>query len=235
MRKEVKELGNPSTRPPDAEWNGQGQNPLGFSRRELLRRAGMASAVAALPAHVVSPAPRAARAQEPFETLTATESDTLEAIVARLIPSDESGPGAREARTAHYIDRALTGPLSPSRGRYSSGLEAVDRYAETSRGARFAELPAEDQDAILTDMETGAATGFTQNSQAFFSLVRAHTIEGTFCDPYYGGNANFVGWDLIGYPGVRTAVTEEQQEIDADVEPNHMSAYDYRMFTKGGA
>jgi Gluconate 2-dehydrogenase subunit 3 len=51
---------------------------------------------------------------EALETLTATEADTLEAIVACLIPSDENGPGATEARAAHYIDRALIGPLRTS-------------------------------------------------------------------------------------------------------------------------
>ena len=44
------------------------------------------------------------------------------------------------------------------------------------------------------------------NAATFFTLVRSHTIQGTFCDPYYGGNADFVGWDLIGYPGLRMAV-----------------------------
>ena len=196
-------------------------------------------ACSAAPRHFPYPsparAPRKVPVQEPFETLTATESDTLEAIVSRLIPTDENGPGAAEARAAHYIDHALTGPLSVSRDAYSSGLEAVDRYAETSRGIRFAELPTEEQDSLLTEMENGTATGFSPDSATFFNLVRAHTIEGTFCDPYYGGNANFVGWDLIGYPGVRTSVTEEEQDIDADLEPNRMSAYDYPMFTKGGA
>jgi len=43
----------------------------------------------------------AAPPREALETLTAAESDTLEAIVARLIPSDENGPGAAEARAAH--------------------------------------------------------------------------------------------------------------------------------------
>src|SRR5262245_26909117 len=47
--------------------------------------------------------------REALETLTAAEADTLEAVVARIIPSDENGPGAAEARAAHYIDRALTG------------------------------------------------------------------------------------------------------------------------------
>jgi hypothetical protein len=66
----------------------------------------------------------------------------------------------------------------------------------------------------------------------FFALVRGHTIQGTFCDPYYGGNAGFVGWDLIGYPGVRTFASTDDQRLGADVPANHKSAYDYEMFTK---
>ncbi len=72
--------------------------------------------------------------------------------------------------------------------------------------------------------------GFTPNSAAFFNLVREHTLEGMFCDPYYGGNANFVGWDLLGYPGVRTVVSPDQQRLGIGIAPNHKSAYDYDMF-----
>jgi hypothetical protein len=56
-----------------------------------------------------------------------------------------------------------------------------------------------------------------------------------FCDPYYGGNANFVGWDLLGYPGVRTVVTAEQQRVGIELAPNHKSAYDYDMFLKASS
>ena len=64
----------------------------------------------------------AAAARDAFENLTAEESDILEAIVARLIPTDALGPGATEARAAHYIDRALGGALSSSREAYRVGL-----------------------------------------------------------------------------------------------------------------
>ena len=207
----------------------------GFSRRELLQRVGVLGAATALPWSVIVPVQAPAAPQEPFETLTAAETETLEAIVARLIPSDENGPGAAEARAAHYIDRALTGALAASRDAYSVGLEALNRYAEESRGARFSELAGADQDAVLSEMESNEATGFTPDSATFFNLLRAHTIQGTFCDPYYGGNANFVGWDLIGYPGIRTVVTAEDQRMDESPAANHRSAYDYPMFTKGGA
>ena len=210
------------------------------SRRELLKRVGAAAAVPPgmlLP--LVSPTEDAASAlvQAPgasvggaLETLTAAEAETLGAIAARLIPSDSNGPGATEARADQYIDRALGGALASFRETYRAGLAAVDRYAQTTKGNPFARLSAADQDALLRDMERNAATGFSDAS-TFFNLVLAHTIQGTFCDPYYGGNANFAGWDLIGYPGVRLAVTAEEQRLNARPTPTHMSAYEYRMFS----
>jgi len=213
-----------------------------FSRRELLKRAGLAGAVTTVvPLGTLMPSvmktaahPQSAGAvrREPLETLTAAEADTLEAIVARLIPSDANGPGAVEARAAHYIDRALGGALALSRDVYRIGLASVDGYASRSKGASFAALSAADQDAVLRDVETNAATGFVPDAATFFNLVRAHTIQGTFCDPYYGGNANFVGWDLIGYPGLRLAVTPNDQRLGARPMPTHRSAYDHAMFSK---
>jgi len=173
-------------------------------------------------------------AREPLENLTAAEADLLDAVVARLIPTDATGPGATEARAVRYIDRALGGPLASSRPAYTSGLAALDRFAQSSHGKPFAELAPADQDAVLTAVESGAATGFTGGSAAFFALLLSHTHQGTFGDPYYGGNANFVGWDLIGYPGVRTMVTAaDQQRLEkGELKTNHKSAYDYDTFTK---
>jgi len=214
-----------------------------LSRRELLKRAGMLGAVAAArpaaaavsPSASPLPVAAAAAAREPLETLTAAEADILDAVVARLIPTDANGPGATEARAAHYIDRALGGALASSREAYAAGLAALDAYARSSRGASFAQLSAADQDLVLTDLESGVATGFGASSTIFFELVRNHTIQGTFCDPFYGGNANFAGWDLIGYPGVRTLVTPDEQRMGITLKPNHRSAYDYGMFTKASA
>jgi gluconate 2-dehydrogenase gamma chain len=213
-----------------------------ISRRELLRRAGLAGAAA-----VVGPAlgdadalsaqanARAARplARAPLENLNTAEADVLDAVVARLIPSDASSPGALDAGATHYIDHALGGALASSRQAYAAGLAALDQYARTSRGKPFVNASAAEQDAILNEIEAGTATGFAGGSAGFFNLVRGHTIQGTFCDPYYGGNANFAGWDLIGYPGVRTIATLDEQRLGADVQRNHKSAYDYDMFTKG--
>ena len=226
------------------------KTPRDLSRRNLFKQAaGVAAAISGTgvatnaPAVAQAPAVAAklespkldATRREALETLTAAEADTLEAIVARIIPSDENGPGAAEARAAHYIDRALVGPLRSSRGAYAAGLAALDAYAQSAKGAPFTRLSEQDQDAVLTDMEKNVATGFTPNASAFFNLLRTHTIQGTFCDPYYGGNANFVGWDLIGYPGLRMVVTEGEQRMDERTKPVRQSAYDDAMFSmKGG-
>jgi gluconate 2-dehydrogenase gamma chain len=226
--------------------------PRIISRRDILRRAGMVGAAAvAAPASVLAgspagaepllqaqpPAAAAAPRREAFENLTATEAELLDAIVDRLIPSDEHGPGAREARVTHYIDRALGGALAASRQAYASGLAALDRYATSSRGKPFLELSNTDKDSVLIDVETGAATGFTGSSAQFFALMLNHTRQGMFGDPYYGGNDNFIGWDLIGYPGIRTMVTAaDQKALEAhQLKPNHKSAYDYETFTKATA
>ena len=204
-------------------------NPL-ISRRDVLKRVGVAGAAAAVPIDAIAQATR-----EPFETLTAAEGATLEAIVARLIPTDANGPGATEARAARYIDRALGGFLASSRATYRVGLAAIEDYGSKMKGAPFTKLSPENQDAVLGDFERAAASGFAPNGVLFFNLVLAHTIQGTFCDPFYGGNANFVGWDLIGYPGVRTNVSVEDQRLGVKLTPNHKSAYDTEMFTKATA
>jgi gluconate 2-dehydrogenase gamma chain len=199
-----------------------------LSRREILKRLGIAGVAVALPElsrvllfqRDVHAQQRSSGASQP-QTLSAAEFATLTAVCARIIPTDANGPGATEARASHYIDGALGGWLAPSRAAYSAGLVALDEAAVARNGRRFIELAAADQDAVLTTLE----------QTPFFALVRTHTIQGTFCDPAYGGNANFIGWNLIGYPGVRLAASADDQRMASPPKPMRRSAYDYAMFS----
>jgi gluconate 2-dehydrogenase gamma chain len=216
-----------------------------ISRRDLLKAAGAAAAGAAVPARTGADVSTTAEGHDlrheaatraPLESLTAEEAELLTAIVARLIPADSNGPGAVEAGAVTYIDRALAGPLASSREAYRRGLAALDRYAVRSRGGPFHTLSSVDQDSLLIDVETGSATGsgagFDGSSATFFAMVRSHTWQGTFGDPYYGGNRGYIGWDLVGYPGVRTAVTSDDQRLGQVPARVRRSAYDGDMFTK---
>jgi len=206
-----------------------------FSRRELLKRLGIAGAAAfALPElsrvllfqrEVLAREQAQSGGAGLTQTLNAAELATLRAVCARIIPTDENGPGATEAQASQYIERALGGWLAPSREAYTAGLTAIDDASTKRSGRRFVELSAGDQDAVLTGLQ----------QTPFFALVRTHTIQGTFCDPAYGGNANFTGWDLIGYPGVRLAVTADDQRMASPAKPVRRSAYDYAMFSAMGA
>jgi gluconate 2-dehydrogenase gamma chain len=197
-----------------------------WSRRAVLRGGAAVGAVTALPPRALAQA----AAEAPYVNLTRAEAATLEAIVARLIPADANGPGALEAGAARYIDGALGSALAAQRPAYAAGLAALETYARASAGASFAALPPERQDAVLTDLEQNRATGFAPSSAAFFDLVLGHTLEGTFGDPRYGGNGDFIGWELLGYPGLRLAVTAEQQVMSPGLTPDYRSAYDHAMF-----
>lgn len=164
-------------------------------------------------------------AQAPAPALTPDQLKLLDAFTDRLIPKDGNGPGASECGAASYIDRQLSGYLAGEKAAFVQGLAAVDAFAQKSQGKPFVELTPEAKDAVLTEMDNGTATGFTPNSRTFFSRVRRLTLEGTFSDPYYGGNKGFAGWDLIGYPGPRLAVSDEEQKMKVAIKPAHLSAW----------
>lgn len=198
-----------------------------LTRRAMLQQAAAVGGAAGLPARSLA---QIVDSRAPYENLDAAEARTLEAIVARLIPADENGPGALEAGAARYIDRALSNALARSLDAYRSGLAAVDVYARSVAGGAYADLDPAAQDRVLGDLERNVATGFASNASAFFDLVLGHTLEGTFCDPHYGGNQDFIGWELIGYPGIRLAVAADEQRMSARPELNRVSAYDLPMF-----
>ena len=202
------------------------------SRRALLKRAGVAAGAAAVTGGVsfaAAPA-QAVRELDQLEALTASQAATVTAMVSRLIPTDAAGPGAADAKVTRFIDRALASAYKINIPDYNVGLDAVDAYATTKFGGPFTALAPAQQDQILSDMEKGAATGFTPNSQTFFELVREHTLQGMFGDPHYGGNANFIGWDLVGYPGLKLVWSAADQQAKVTVPKSHKSVADIPLF-----
>lgn len=206
------------------------------TRRDLLKGAGAFSAL------LVSSSASQVSAQEPdtensnprreaLEVLTAEEAMVLEAICDRLIPSDSTGPGALEARAAHYIDRSLASHNSEDRDHYMLSLTAINRHSLSKFQNEFYTLSVTEQDSVISELQGGDISGCSPGSSAFFSMVRSHTIDGTFCDPYYGGNRDFVGWDMLRYPGVRLGVSDEDVRMGSALEPSHQSAYDHSSYT----
>jgi len=184
------------------------------------RRAVLASAAIVPVAALTSSAQQAA----PIGALTTPQMKTLEAFVDRLIPTDELGPGAVAAGAQNYIDIQLAGFLAAEKDAFVAGLEGMEAYSQRVAGSPFAELSPEKRDEIMIAMEGGKADGFV-NARNFFTRARRLTLEGTFGDPHYGGNANGIGWDIIRYPGPRPAVEPELQRLATPATPYRRSAW----------
>jgi gluconate 2-dehydrogenase gamma chain len=164
----------------------------------------------------------------------AGERDFVEAAIARLIPADDLGPGAKEAGVGDFIDSQLAGPYGAARTWYMQGpwsagtpeqgwqsklgpaqmyraaIAATEAHcAGQYGGRRFAQLDAATQDKLLHDLEKGDIQLAQADAKAFFELLWQNTQEGFLADPMYGGNRGFAGWKLIGFPGPRYNYVEE--------------------------
>jgi gluconate 2-dehydrogenase gamma chain len=134
-------------------------------------------------------------------------------------------------QSGHNTYHAPSNPQQTLVEAYSAGLKEIDAYSQKSHGAIFASLSPDTQDAILGAMQENNAPGFTPDSRTFFNLIRGHAVEGMFGDPYYGGNINFVGWDLINFPGIKLAFTEEEQKLDVTPLKVRKGATDFAVFS----
>jgi gluconate 2-dehydrogenase gamma chain len=87
---------------------------------------------------------------------------------------------------------------------YRAALSAfADQVSAKFAGKHFSALSAEDQDALLSDLEKGSVDLKTVKGTDFFNLLLQNTQEGYFADPIYGGNRDMAGWKLVGFPGTR--------------------------------
>ncbi len=145
------------------------QNRL--SRRSLLGATLLTAlspeAVDAMQEHAHAAAVPGERKLQFFDAMAAAE---VERLAAEIIPSDESGPGAKEAGVVYFIDRALATFDADKRALYSDGLAAA-------RGKSAAEI----------------------EHTEFFEALRRHTIMGFLADPAWGGNRGKVGWKLVDF------------------------------------
>ena len=153
----------------------------------------------------------------------AQDAATVAAFAERLMPTAPGKPGAHDANVLNYIDLALSGAYAELQDFYRRGLAALDAHCRTTYkepfvkldaycrktyNESFARLDSGRQDQVITALEQGKGAGFTwPTAQAFFETVRTHTIEGLFADPAYGGNKDFAGWRLVGFPGGQAVYT----------------------------
>jgi gluconate 2-dehydrogenase gamma chain len=190
-----------------------------LNRRNFLLRAGTGFSAAWVTANwpallsASTHAHSAAKAATPpkFEFFTPDEAAEIEAITARIIPTDDS-PGAREAGVVYFIDRGLATFGVDDQKTYRGGLpELQARVSEVFPDTtKFSALTPEQQDEVLHTFDEPAKPSQTAansgqrairprpGAQNFFETLRQHTIAGFLIDPDYGGNHDGAGWKVIG-------------------------------------
>ena len=138
----------------------------------------------------------------------AADAATVAAFVERIMPGAPGKPGASEANVLNYIDLALAGAYAELQDFYRRGLDQLDTFSRDRFSSNFVALSVAQQDEIVAALEDGSASGFEwPSAREFFAVLRTHTMEGMFADPIYGGNRDFTGWQLVGFPGAQPTFT----------------------------
>ncbi len=196
--------------------------------------AGAAATVALVPEALAKSGQRVAAANAPAGTMVDQGADhpamapmsdshcaffndddarTIKAFAERLMPGAPGMPGATDADVLNYIDLALSGAYKDQQDFYRRGVAQLDAHCIATYGKVFANLSATQQDEAIAALEHSKAPEFVwPTAQAFFNTVRTHTMEGMFADPIYGGNKDFAGWRLVGFPGAQMQFTAEDMQ-----------------------
>src|SRR3954462_15404746 len=146
---------------------------------------------------------------EKFMFLSPAEVAFLDAAVARLIPADELGGGAKEAGVTYFIDQQLFGgygviakmyrqgphaegtpqqgyqsPLTPQEV-YRAAIAEVNAACAKQYGKSFDKLASAQQDEGLRALDEGKVALEGGAPAFFFNLLLDNTVEGFFSDPIY--------------------------------------------------
>lgn len=97
--------------------------------------------------------------------------------------------GSAAVQGAGFND-AVLGPVIGIRDQYRAGIAEIQAKSTLMFGTDFVTLTPSQQDAVLAAID-----------KKFRDLITAHTLEGMFCAPEYGGNKDQTGWKLIKYDG----------------------------------
>lgn len=208
-----------------------------MNRRTLFKAVGVAGAAAVISAPAAAATKNTAASSGMAQDMAMTEDALmflndreaafLRAAVDRIIPPDDTWPGAAEAGIVTYIDRQLASswgagakmyldgpwvPDAPTEQGYQLRFSPAELYrialAETDvavmrthDGHSFSELNGEEMDTVLKALESGDLQLPSIPSPVFFETLLANTIEGWFADPVHGGNRGMAGWRMVGFPG----------------------------------
>ena len=158
-----------------------------ITRRQALRRVGaLLGGIVSAPtvAGLLSGCQRTTGPDWSPQALTATQNQMVDTIAEIIIPTTDT-PGASAANVNRFID-AMIGEsyLEEDRTRFLEGLEEVDARCEEDYGAPFVELDAEQQRALVAELDDETfgpdAPAPDRDAPSFFRMMKELVIIGYY-------------------------------------------------------
>jgi hypothetical protein len=127
--------------------------------------------------------------------MTPEEKRLATALGDLLVPADEFGPAASAVGVPDFLDEWISAPYEPQvkdRKTIRDGLAWFEAEAKRRFSKGFADCPAGQQTAILTDIVT-EGTPARKEAHSFFLLFRDRVLGAYYTTP--------AGWKALGYTG----------------------------------
>jgi gluconate 2-dehydrogenase gamma chain len=125
--------------------------------------------------------------------------EVLTAVCERVLPSDGTGPGAKEASVGYFLETTLPDPrLSHLLPLLKRGAGFLARASTAKfKQSRFAALSDERKDELLRGLVDKKLRPKGFDGPTFVRIMVALTLEGFLSDPKHGGNKDRVAWKWL--------------------------------------
>lgn len=154
------------------------------------------------------------RQQGGRQWFTLDEYRLVDVLASLIVPSDEDGPGAKEAGVGEKIDQWVAASAEKQTV-YARGLLALDEWALRDCDCTFAQLTVEQQLDLLRQADQfhheWSSSGSNLNKMKTRLLVRYYKVNGFFwavelfqrlvADVLRAFYSSRVCWDWLGYDG----------------------------------
>jgi hypothetical protein len=116
---------------------------------------------------------------QPLRFFTEEENRTVIEMSERIIPADQSSPGAKEAKVNEYIDLIVSESPDPTKQTWREGLAAVNKMSRDRFGKTFTDATADQQVELLKEISKNENSPQTVEER-FFRTIKYATVDGYY-------------------------------------------------------
>ncbi len=126
------------------------------------------------------PAQKAARTRAArLRFFNAEENRAVTELSERIIPADDSSPGAKAARVNEFIDFMVSESPEETKKQWRDGLAAINKMSRDRFGVAAGDASAEQQVELLKEISKREANPQTVEER-FFRLLKNATVDGYY-------------------------------------------------------